>query len=334
MAIWTAPAFGGDGGSERRNAAAFAGFDFCLAASASASAHLLIEIRIHDVARRRRGELAVHADVFPEHGDHDFRLVAGREADKPGVIFHVFVRPLVFVRSNLRRSGFAANIDAGNLRAHAGAAFVHHAIHAVNDLVDIFRIERPFVRLFGFRRREQQMRRTCQTPPIASPPIARASCSGVTVSAPWPIETEIVSPANHFCRKLRSFHSGEGTVPAASFGRSMPDLCAKARLMRIEGDIVDAGFVADVIEIGVAGLRDAFVQRDRPVHSPALVIVPEETRAAGALKRRVFVDAAAFESRQRHDRLERRAGRPLRLDRAIQQRIARIAASVLSSPSI
>jgi len=55
--------------------------------------------------------------------------------------------------------------------------------------------------------------------------IARISCTGVTATAPWPMPTEIVSPANHFCLKLRSFHYSDGITPDASCGRSIPVFC-------------------------------------------------------------------------------------------------------------
>src|SRR2546426_873456 len=60
------------------------------------------------------------------------------------------------------------------------------------------------------------------TPPLAIAPIARASWMGVTATAPCPIPTEIVSPAYHFCLKLRIFHCSEGMTPLTSCGRSTP----------------------------------------------------------------------------------------------------------------
>ncbi len=62
-------------------------------------------------------------------------------------------------------------------------------------------------------------------PSIEIAEIARISCTGVTATAPCPIPTEMVSPANHFWRKLRSFHSSEGITPLTSSGRSIPVFC-------------------------------------------------------------------------------------------------------------
>ena len=37
--------------------------------------------------------------------------------------------------------------------------------------------------------------------------------------------TEMVSPAYHFCLKVRTFHSSDGITPAASCGKSIPVRC-------------------------------------------------------------------------------------------------------------
>ena len=57
--------------------------------------------------------------------------------------------------------------------------------------------------------------------------IARNNCTGVTATAPCPIPTKMVSPANHFCLKFRAFHSSDGITPLASCGRSIPVFCPK-----------------------------------------------------------------------------------------------------------
>jgi len=61
--------------------------------------------------------------------------------------------------------------------------------------------------------------------PIETAEIARINCTGVIATAPCPMPTEIVSPANHFCLKLRIFHSSEGITPLTSLGRSIPVFC-------------------------------------------------------------------------------------------------------------
>ena len=61
-----------------------------------------------------------------------------------------------------------------------------------------------------------------RVPPLATVIIMTASEIGVTLTWPWPIETEIVSPGYHFGSRVVFFHSVDGTSPLTSFGRSMP----------------------------------------------------------------------------------------------------------------
>src|SRR5438552_3338115 len=48
---------------------------------------------------------------------------------------------------------------------------------------------------------------------MAMPPIARASWMGVTVSAPWPMATEMFSPGYHFWRNMRIFQVVDDALP-------------------------------------------------------------------------------------------------------------------------
>ena len=66
-------------------------------------------------------------------------------------------------------------------------------------------------------------------PPIEIAEMARSNCTGVIATAPWPIPTEMVSPANHFCLKFRIFHSSDGITPLTSLGRSIPVFCPKPK---------------------------------------------------------------------------------------------------------
>ena len=63
-----------------------------------------------------------------------------------------------------------------------------------------------------------------RVPPLASVAMYTAIDTGVTDTWPWPMDTEIVSPAYHFSWFLvvALFHSGDGTSPCNSFGRSIP----------------------------------------------------------------------------------------------------------------
>ena len=100
-------------------------------------------------------------------------------------------------------------------------------------------------------------------------------------------------------------------------------LLSQSGLVGVEGDLIDAGAVAHVIEVHVAGLLNAPVQRHGAVSTllPALVITPVKRCAAGTMHGELIVDGARFETRYRHKRLERGTRRILRLNRAIQQRV-------------
>ena len=99
--------------------------------------------------------------------------------------------------------------------------------------------------------------------------------------------------------------------------------------MRVESESVDSCLVSNAIEIRVARLNDALVQRNVSMHLKALVEMSVETGASRAVEHRVFVDAATLETRQRHNRLECGTRRPLRLDGPVEQRIARIVGQFL-----
>src|SRR5262249_50716139 len=51
----------------------------------------LVEVSLDDVAGRGRGICTLHADVFPQHSDADFGLLAGSVGDEPAVVLYAFV---------------------------------------------------------------------------------------------------------------------------------------------------------------------------------------------------------------------------------------------------
>src|SRR5204863_8615811 len=105
-------------------------------------AGFLIIVGLDDVPDDRGGQHTV-LSALEQRDYHDLRVVALREADKPAIVpdrdrlvgFHEFVR------RDLRAARLAADLDALQLGAHARAPFVHHAIHAIHDLLDVDRIE-------------------------------------------------------------------------------------------------------------------------------------------------------------------------------------------------
>src|SRR5438270_13032555 len=62
-----------------------------------------------------------------------------------------------------------------------------------------------------------------RVPPLASVAMYTAIEIGVTETWPWPMPTEMVSPAYHFSCIFSIFHFVEGTRPCTSLRRSMPD---------------------------------------------------------------------------------------------------------------
>ena len=134
-------------------------------------------------------------------------------------------------------------------------------------------------------------------PPVAIPPIACASCNGVTVSAPCPMETEIVSPAYHFSRKFRIFHF-------AGRHRALRPRAADRSRSSIPRPAISAYFamlsipmlVAERVEENVTGLRDRFAQIDAAVAAPqmALEIPAIEARAARAAHLEIGSQARPF----------------------------------------
>ena len=91
-------------------------------------------------------------------------------------------------------------------------------------------------------------------------------------------------------------------------------------------DAINPQAIPDVIKIDVAGLLDGAMQIDFSVAALQMAGVPVavETRAAGAADVKIVVNHSGFESGQRHQRLEGRSRRKLRLNCAVQQRLARI----------
>ena len=84
------------------------------------------------------------------------------------------------------------------------------------------------------------------SPPLAIAPIARAIWIGVAAIAPWPMPTEIVSPANHFCLKLRIFHSSDGITPLTSLRQIDARLLSQSERGRIFRNLSMPSFSASV----------------------------------------------------------------------------------------
>jgi len=106
------------------------------------------------------------------------------------------------------------------------------------------------------------------SPPVATAAIIRTSCIGVTVTEPWPIATEIVSPAYHLWWYTRWTHSSEGIRPASSLGNR----CQCAGPSQAGGvfmNPINSKPLPDGVEENVAGIHDGLVKIDNAVAPPA-----------------------------------------------------------------
>ena len=74
--------------------------------------------------------------------------------------------------------------------------------------------------------------------------------------------TEMVSPANHFCLKFRSFHSSEGITPLDFLWKINSRLLPKAKHGCVFRDPLDAQLFGERVEENVAGLVDALINVD------------------------------------------------------------------------
>ena len=90
------------------------------------------QIEFREQAGDRRGDRRAEAAVLDIDRDGDFRVVAGREAEKGAVIRSVRV---------LRRSGLAADVEARHHRDAPRAAFVDGLVHALDDRVEVARVD-------------------------------------------------------------------------------------------------------------------------------------------------------------------------------------------------
>ncbi len=166
---------------------------------------------------------------------------------------------------------------------------------------------------------------TTMRPSIEMAAIARINCTGVVATAPCPMPTEMVSPAYHFCLKFRIFHSSDGMTPLASSGKINAGLLAQPQRGRVLRNAVDPQLFRQGVEENVAGLVNRLGQIDRAVAAlhPASEPPAIKRRAAIAVHVQSLRDAF-LPTRHRHEDLEGRAGRQLRLNGLIQQRFVRI----------
>ena len=179
---------------------------------------------------RRRGRSAVAA-VLDEDDDDDLRVLQRSEAPRtrrgPRYLpFGSSPAPDVVVPDDLHRAGLARRRRApGSREANAvppgSFTTAHIPSLTIASLVASTAGCRPSSpRVVAQARAGDRVLRgekRCgvgRRPPSTSPERARATCSGVTSTGPWPIATEMVSLGYQRARALRQAHASEGTRPA------------------------------------------------------------------------------------------------------------------------
>src|SRR5262249_41283377 len=143
-----------------------------------------------------------------------------------------------------------------------GAAFIHDAIHAVDDLLYVRRIQRPLARRLFVSFHQMRL-----VPDTAH---RKAADSGG--------ELERGDGQRALSDGNGDRFSGIPLLPAVPYlpvgggydslglvGEIDAGPVAVARHIGVEGDLVDTHAVTDVVEIDIAGLDDAAMQRDGSV---------------------------------------------------------------------
>jgi len=168
---------------------------------------LLVVIGFDDIAHDRAGSGAAVLPAFlHQNGNDNFGIAARGVTDKPGVVFKLL--PLSSTPASFSDAPVPPSLTTAYM---ASVTFSMVCSESANFSSPTFC---AFLTMCG----------CLKTPPEAMPPIILASCKGVVVTAPWPVETEMVSPAYHLRWKTRSTHSSEGMSPVSSEGRSIPVL--------------------------------------------------------------------------------------------------------------
>ena len=168
--------------------------------AATVYAVLLVVIGLDDIAHDRARQASPRARrSWTSTATTISGLRRGAIAHEPGIVLHSASFPSLRLRSrssiNCAVPDLAGEFDILEAASWSRAAFVHHAAHSLRDLFDRVLGNRKMRRLrLGYSSSGAAGRSRRRWRP---PAIMRASCSGVTITAPWPMATEIVSPGYH-----------------------------------------------------------------------------------------------------------------------------------------
>ena len=296
---------------------------------------LLVHVCLDHLGRQTGCQPAVLA-TLEQHAHDDIRIAPRRESHEPSVLCEIFIVLMLRAhgqRDNLGRPGLAGNVDSRNVRRGSRALRQQHAPHRVRDRVpsrginwnilhfgiacglnvprrqlrwiNDVRHHHPAVRR-DRRDRAHQLHRSNRHRSLAD--ANRNRFSGE------PLLLEIADLP--FFRRHHAAHF---------VGQIDPSLLAQSKDSRVFCDAVDTQLFRQRIKENIARLVD----RLRKVHWAVTAFHPASEAPAIKVGAPAAVHVEGLgnpflPARRRHNDLERRAGRQLRLNRFIQQRLVRI----------
>src|SRR5882762_452854 len=164
-------------------------------------AGLFLVVGLHDGVRHRSRGFTAPTAVFNECGDNDLRVPIRREPDEPGIVLVLLALQFRLLTDDLGGAGFSRNIESVDFGSKSRACLVDHSPHRFGHEIDRGFMDGILLRSKIIRGKSKLLDRfrihqvrLSNRPPEASPPMAHAACIGVTVTYPWPMATDIVSP--------------------------------------------------------------------------------------------------------------------------------------------
>ncbi len=229
------------------------------------------EVGVDHVPGDRRGARAVLGVLGEDHA-RDLGILGRREEDEEPVVAQVALGPARALLALIEMTCAVPVFPATSRPSRRARPPVPAALTTIHNPSCTASMVECFIRTtdrgvgagYGTQPRPSSMARTrcgvCRVPPLATVIIITASDTGVTDTCPWPIETEIVSPAYHFSPVRRFFHAVDGMIPWISCGRSIPLILAEAERRRPLVHPIDPEHVADRVEVDVARFLDRVTQ--------------------------------------------------------------------------
>src|ERR1041385_5048740 len=268
-----------------------------------ADAALLLYKNFDHLRCNARRQWAVLA-AFKVHNYHDLRVAPWSDPGKPAVAFQVaFQRAFldavdlkVVMAYSLRTARFPCEIHTLNMRGHAGSSRMENVRHGISDCEPVLRVDSHthHVRLAAFR--------------LGQVLVLRRQL--LRIDHVWPVKGSAHGNATNGARNLYGTYR-DGALPNAYHACPFGDLLnAQPLRQRIEKDIARLINSLGNIRRPMCALRI--------VLDPALVVAAKENPSARAVHHQ-GLGHAFLQTRYRHNDLEHRTGRHLRLNGFVQQ---------------